>query len=198
MPYDDQSSKLAPLEVFNSDTFIGNNKVPQNICNFILALPLAYNDLRDVTFARILLDEIEIKDEVTPTPQLGLRNGMRVLRERIQSGFIHELLNLISTNREVVDEPLFKELIRKLSKVGKKAWTALYEVAIEKPTNNPLSKAIVQIRNKVAFHYDTQQISKGYEDAFLIQSKYRQPMISRGSRMSETRFYFAMHLLNHT
>ena len=49
---------------------------------------------------------------------------------------------------------------------------------------------LVRARNKVAFHYDADEIGKAYRSAFIEKSD-RAPYISRGPSMAHARFYFA-------
>lgn len=191
MNYKGIVEKLAPLESFDPKVFRGDERISQELCDFILALSLAYNDLRDSTFALLMLNEIEVEDDYNPSPQLGLRNGLRVTAQRIQIGFINELLALVATNDCIFNEQDFKALLSKLSHKGRKSWNSIRTAACENKSNDPLVKALIIIRNKVAFHYDASQIGKAYKLAFISKSEYGKPVLSRGSTMSETRFYFA-------
>ena len=52
-----ESSELAPLQTLHPDAFMGDSKVPQDMCNFVLALALIYNDCKDGLFSnRLLVD----------------------------------------------------------------------------------------------------------------------------------------------
>ncbi|MBI5475634.1 MAG: hypothetical protein HY964_02725 [Ignavibacteriales bacterium] len=191
MAYENHVNRLASLETFEPNVFKGDENVSQNLCDFILALTLAYNDLRDLTFARIILNDIKLDDERTLTTKLGFHSGLRNTITRIQTGFIRELLVLVAENKTTINEPSFKTLVQKLSKKGKKSWLSIQTVSCEKTPSDALSKALIIIRNKVAFHYDATQLGKAYKVAFLQPSEYGKPLVSRGSAMSETRFYFA-------
>jgi hypothetical protein len=191
MTYEDYKKKLVPLEAFDPSAFIGNDVVPQDVCDFVLALAVAYNDLHDTTVARILLNDITVPHESKPSQALGFRNGLRTSTLRIQLGFIRELLALIADNKTAINQPYFKNLCFKLTPKGQLSWSSLYNVAFQKPSSDPLSKALVIIRKKVAFHYDAHQIGQSFKNAFVPTGIHRQPFISRGRTMSQTRFYFA-------
>jgi hypothetical protein len=49
---------------------------------------------------------------------------------------------------------------------------------------------IYMARNKVAFHYDPKEISRGYRIMFFERDA-GPPSVSRGDAMESTRFYFA-------
>ena len=49
--------KLAPLETFDPEAFIGDDVAPQSLCNLILTLALIYNDCKDIIAAHITLQE---------------------------------------------------------------------------------------------------------------------------------------------
>ena len=191
MTYEDIANQLAPLESFDPSVFQGDAVISQKLCDFVLALTIAYNDLRDSTFALILLDDVVVNNDKIPTPQLGLRNGLKETVLRIHIGFINELLALVAANKVILDHQAFRSLVNKLSVKGKKSWASIQSAACDKKSNDPLVKALIIIRNKVAFHYDATQIGKAYKLAFLTKSEYDKPLLSRGSSMRETRFYFA-------
>jgi len=44
--YLEHFNKLVPHKEFDPKAFIGNEKVPQELCNFILSLAAAYNDTK--------------------------------------------------------------------------------------------------------------------------------------------------------
>jgi len=191
MSYKSLASKLFPFETFNSTAFIGDDNVPQKVCDLVLSLALAYNDFRAIIFARELIKEIDVNLQGPRTEQLGLRNGLENTIVRVQTGFIHELLNILDKNQETINDLAFQKILRQISKVGKQAWAALYDVATNKKSNDPLAKALLIIRHKVAFHYDAEQLGRGYKAAFFDTSRYGEPLISRGSALLETLFYFA-------
>jgi hypothetical protein len=191
MSFNDHANKLVPFETFDRDVFIGDPDVPQDVCNFVLSLALAYNDFRDVFFSRRLLDELEIDINSPPTVLLALRNGIENTIVRIQSGFIHELLKLLNDHQAIIKNKLIQDVIRQMSKPGKQSWQAILDVATSKSSDHPLARTLVLIRNKIAFHYDPKQIGRGYRSAFTDGNNYGDPLISRGSALSQTRFYFA-------
>lgn len=191
MPYDYEVKKLAPLETFDPDVFLGDSEYPQDLCDFILSLALAYDDFRDVTLARLLLRDIPIPDRSAPSTAIGQYGGLWVILIRIQVGFVHELLGLVKTNAGVITAAPFARIFKNLSKTGKAAWTSICDVAMGRNPAGDLAKVLVRIRNKLSFHYDSRELSAGYKSAFVHEGTTNLPFISRGDRLESTRFYFA-------
>jgi len=197
MTFDDLSKELVPFETFDEKVFVGDSEYPQNVCDYILSFALAYNDFRDIFSAHIQLTEIGIIPEQPKSTKLGLRNGLRNTLIRVQIGFVHEILKLIENNRDIIEEPSFKIVLKLLSKEGKDAWNAISSVALNKKSNEPIAKALVIIRNKIAFHYDTKEIGRSYINSFVTDKKFGIPLVSRGNSMKSTRFYFADAVAQH-
>lgn len=51
------------LETFDPAAFVGGEEVPQELCNFVLALALIYNDYKNLTYASLKLRESKPKGE---------------------------------------------------------------------------------------------------------------------------------------
>lgn len=186
-----ESQRLAPLETFDPKAFIGDHGCPQSVCDFVLALALVYNDLKDLDMALRMLEPHCPKDPLTPTPVLGQFSGVCVHIRRVEVGTIKELLNLITDNKDIIASKEFAEFSKKLSKRARDAWKSVLDVALQRPTADSLGKLLLFVRNKVAFHYDRKEVARGYADAFVKDATNRVPYISRGNSMVETRFYFA-------
>jgi len=191
MPYQSLADQLVPFETFDRNAFIEDAQVPQRVCDLVLSLAQAFDDFRDVFFARELVSEVPSPPNGVRTVSLGLRNGLQNVLIRVQTGFIHELLNLIRDSGPTISDPAFQRVLRQLSKEGKLAWKAIYDVGTNKPSNDRIAQALLFIRNKVAFHYDAKQLGRGYKSAFFELGIHGDPLISRGSKMYQTRFYFA-------
>jgi len=191
MSYQHLIEYLAPLETFDPEVFVADDHVPQEVCDLVLSLALAYNDFRDIFSAHHLLDEVAPTPDPTPTIERGLHGGLRNTLIRFQTGLVHELLKLLKSQHHVIEQPTFQAITRKLSRPQKAAWLALVAAARNSPSGDPLARTLLLIRNKVAFHYDAEQLGRGFESAFVKPASFRQPFISRGAKVSETRFYFA-------
>ncbi len=191
MPYRDQVKKLAALETFGPEAFAGNSEYPQELCDLVLALALAYNDFRDMTFARILLSEVPMPNQGIDSIELGQWAALRIFIIRVQIGFVHELLTLVHENRDLIATSGFARLFRSLSKEGKEAWQFIYYAAMGGGSSGDLAKLLVRIRNKISFHYDQGELAAGYKLAFSGDTAGKPAFISRGNSLVGTRFYFA-------
>ncbi|HZF12949.1 MAG TPA: hypothetical protein VFE33_29520 [Thermoanaerobaculia bacterium] len=192
--YNQEVALLAPLESFDYKAFIGSTEVPQSVCDFVLSLALAHNDLRDSIFVRLLLAEARPSDEEISAAR-GQYGGLVIASIRLQAGRVHELLKLVEKCQADIEHPCFRKVVKQLSRPGREAWTAVTTVAQEtaakdKTTERPLVRALRLVRNKLAFHYDPGHIYKGFERAFADVSTAREPMLSRGGSLQKSRFYF--------
>lgn len=163
---------------------------PQQLCNFILALALVYNDFKDVIIGHHAIDGLEPKDTNSLTPELGMYNALRLNMMRLHAGIFRELFDLIEASNSLLSLPLFVRLVGQLSPDGRAQWKALCDIAFQRPTENSDFKALLLVRNKVSFHYDAKAIFRGYQRCF-IEDALVEPLLSRGNSMQATRFYFA-------
>lgn len=188
----DYYSKLSPHEEFDPLAFIGDGKIPQELCNFILALALTYNDYKyySISFNMLLRSEPEGKPERNFA--WGEYMGIKFHIIRIHIGFVHELFKLIQRNKKILEHPFFIEVIRVLNKKGRKSWDALIEAALADEASPKRSNPLHMVRNKVAFHYDTKELLAGYNSGFFKDGDViENACISRGNTLEEARFYFA-------
>mgnify|MGYP007037737322 CR=1 FL=1 len=94
--FESQSLALSSLETFDPLAFQGDRVVSQHTCNFVLALALAFNDLRDIFYAHIALQGSKPDGPIhTRTRAVGLYSGMNIHLLRLIMGTVHELLNVI-------------------------------------------------------------------------------------------------------
>ncbi len=189
MPYSERVRELVPLESFDSAVFLADQNTPQNVCDFVLALALVYNDIRDIMLMRLLIQEVVPSNLEAPSAELGQYYGMETGILRLQAGVMRELLDLVKRNQAAITHNSFSGIVRKLSREAREAWQALAAVAFGKDESSLLAKALMFMRNKVAFHYDPKEISRSYQACF--QQEGAEPLVSRGGTMGRTRFYFA-------
>src|SRR2546425_8660552 len=55
MTFQEECESLAPLETFDPGAFIADERSPQDLCNFVLAVAAIYNDCKDAIYAHVLL-----------------------------------------------------------------------------------------------------------------------------------------------
>ncbi|MBI2885222.1 MAG: hypothetical protein HYY15_03510 [Candidatus Omnitrophica bacterium] len=181
-----------PLETFDPTAFIADESIPQEVCNFVLALALAYNDIKDVTEVHLRLKEQRPLGVFQKRVDFGMHGGRTVHLIRYQIGLVHELCELIRNNERIISHPLLQAIISQMPKKSRIAWQSLVDTATGKLRVGPLAQAVIRIRQKVVFHYDTEEIFNGYKRHFLNGAVAKElAYISRGSTMAESRFYFA-------
>ena len=181
---------LAKLQAFEPSIFVGDAAYPEELCDFMLALALVYNDFRDIFVAQILLQEVLPSDLKTPTPQLGEFGGINIHLMRTLAGILRELIVLLEDCPSIPKTPQFQNLVAKLQPEARSAWQSVLAVAGHKPKHNPLTKLLIFARNNVSFHYSTKALAAGYRSSF-VDGENREPYLSAGSTMANTRFYFA-------
>ncbi len=181
-----------PLETFDPAAFIADENIPQEVCNFVLALALAYNDIKDVTEAYHRLKEHDPPGQFRKQVDFGMQAGRKVHLFRYQVGLVNELCELIRKNGKIIGHPLLQFLIRQMPPKSRAAWQSLVDTATGKLQTGPLAQAVIRIRQKVIFHYDSEEIFNGYKRHFFDGTRIKdQAYISRGNTMVESRFYFA-------
>lgn len=184
-----QLADLAPLDSFDPAAFVGDSDVPQELCNLVLTLALIYNDYKDISFAADCLQNDQPSPPQRENQGWGEWTGIYLHTVRLTVGLVHELLNLIADNPAAVANPFFISVLNRLDKRAREAWDTLADAALNSSAAGALGKALLLIRNKVAFHYDPKEVYRGYDTFFLKGGKT--PYLSRGRNMRETRFYFA-------
>jgi hypothetical protein len=187
-----ESELLAPLQTFERDAFVGDERVPQELCNFVLTLALIYNDCKDGIFSNMMLTGSKPKGQVESSRDWGTYNGIKLHYIRLHVALIHELLGLIEENQQIVKHEFFKSVIKKLPKQDRESWNALVSAALQQQTLNSLNRFLLMIRNKVSFHYDPKALYQGFRHHFFTRDAASEPpFISRGASMQSSRFYFA-------
>src|SRR5262245_35065887 len=83
------------LETFNPAAFVEDGKVSQELCNFMLALALIYNDFKNLMYAGFKLRESKPTGTPEPTAVWGTYSGMDTHIYRLLIGLLHELFELI-------------------------------------------------------------------------------------------------------
>jgi len=189
--YSEYFSKLAPYKEFDPSAFVGDKDIPQDLCNFILALALVYNDYKYYFMNFIMLAESQPEGDPRRDSQWGEYTGMRLHAIRLHIGFVHELFRLIQNNKNLLTHPFLKEIVRVLNKKARKSWETLVETALMKEEAPRKSNPLFMIRNKVAFHYDPKELRAGYNKGFFKDGKILQyACVSEGNASWGSRFYF--------
>ena len=188
---------LNPLETFDKNVFIGDDQYSQDLCSFILALSLIWNDTKNIlSFYEYIKElkpkEIEFSDpkDMPIKPIWGEISGFEIYLEKTLIALIHELFFLIRNSKNVIESKCFKSICKQLHQNCRDSWNIIILYAFgQADSKTALGKALLMIRHKIANHYDKNEILKGYKKKFILDSNL--PYISRGNSMIEKRFYFA-------
>lgn len=188
----EECSELGALETVDPEAFQGNEDVPQALCNFVLALALVFNDLRDLYLASILIQECKPSGLPQKARPWGYYSGLNLHVLRLIMSTIHELLNLIKAHESELNHPLFRKVVRSLPKPQRSDWDQVVRVGLGKTsTDERLGKLLLKVRHKMVFHYDPKAVSNGYKNHFWEQRLDTRAYLSRGNSMQGSRFYFA-------
>ncbi|MGZ5442389.1 MAG: hypothetical protein ACXW5U_09825 [Thermoanaerobaculia bacterium] len=187
--YDEYVSSLATPEALEAAVFRPDGRFSPELCDFVLALAVAYNDLRDVILGWMLLGAV-FSDEERPSPRAGQAGGLAIHLFRLITGFLHELLVLVDSSAEARAHPEFARIVKKTPADARKSWETLVRIKKGSKSDDPLARYVYWARNQVAFHYDPRSIRQGYELAFRDPAR-NVPYVSIGRSMAATRFYFA-------
>lgn len=181
-------AQLQPLERIDTRVFNGDETCPQHVCDFVLSLALAFNDLRDLLIAERLLRSTGTEDK-RATVERGQFGGAQVHLFRLLAGFLHELVDLIRKERKSPCHPFFKSLLSEIPTPAVSMWRTVVDTAFASgPHGNDFGRFLFDTRNTVAFHYDSKVIGRGFRARF--EDREGPPFASIGSSMAETRFYF--------
>jgi len=177
----DECEKLAPLGSFDPEAFRGNDKVPQDVCNFVLTLALIYNDCKDGIYAHVVLAESKPDGPPQKDKVWGAFAGAQFHAFRAVASVLHEVCELIRGNEAILRDAFFCSVVRNLPSRSRKAWEALIDAAHEATPKDDLGKQLHRLRNKVTFHYDPKAMFIGYAAHFLGERKRdERAFVSRG------------------
>jgi hypothetical protein len=166
----DALTGLAPLKSFDHRIFEGDDKMPQNVCNLVLTMSLIFNDIKDHLTIHLLQEDHKPKGEFKLEPTWGAYTGIKVHIIRQHLAIVHAVLEFIRLNKENINHPSFKNLIHQLRPDLQNGWSILVSISLGKSAKGNFAKCLARIRNKVAFHYDAEELYKGYKQHFLSSS----------------------------
>ena len=187
------NSRLDPFKSFDPAAFIGDDKVPQEICNLVLALALAYNDSKDAVYGYFLLMENRPLGDFQRRPDFGAWAGIRMHIIRYQLGRVFETCKLIQDHQPWINHTVFHAIVQKMETSSKTAWQSFVSAALGQSTADSFERLLARLRNNVLTHYGPEEIFSGYRYHFYDSSSNpkEQALISQGKDMDSSRFYFA-------
>ena len=146
----DFGAALGRLESFDQAAFVGDGKVPQDVCNFVLALAVIHNDYKDLVMAYAFLEEVRPSDSERITKDRGEHAAIQIHVIRQHSSLVHELCKLIEDQPSIIAHPAFQALLKRLDERARERWASLVAAAGTKPKDDPFTKALLLLRNKAS------------------------------------------------
>ena len=175
-----------------------NEKNPNKIESFFLALGVVFNDLKGlVLFEELLLENYEKPEFGEASIHAGNYGGVLLQIHKLIVSTISEFFVFLKKNTEVLSEAEFKQILDRLSQSDKLLWEAVVAAAHDKLDSlKDLLSAIVQIRSNAAFHYDHSGkiFRRGYISKFFGKNKddtNKLAYYSVSDNPQETRFFFS-------
>jgi hypothetical protein len=185
---------------FNSDLFnIDKSKLiskdqKDDFKSFFLILSLIYNDLKGIIFFQKTIEDNYRKPNIDEdTSHAAEYSGIIVQTNRILITLIVEFISFIEENRNVITDPRFSLLMKRIDKETKRNWAYLINPEVEK--NSIMSKMRI-IRSNVSSHYDhsLKQLRTGYIKCFFGGdglNTHNKAFYTFGNTMKLTRFCYA-------
>ena len=188
--YQELVADLADPITFEPGVFVGDDIVPQPVCDFVLTLALVFNDFKDLMAAQQMMQVIAPGDG-QPDAARGMYGGLHVHWVRLLAGVVHELTEVVAKNKSTIESAAFHSLIKKLPLSAGSMWANVVAAATSSgPRGDRFGRLVYYTRTKVGFHYDAKEVARGYRELFLAAAS-GPPYISYGRNMAATRFYFA-------
>lgn len=185
--------ELAPPEAIDPQALIRDAK--DDVGALMLGLALAYNDLKDVDYVVYQLSQLVSKAQADTVARQGQFGGMQHHAARVLCGIAHEILNLLSKSRGVIESKEFQSYLAPLNASYKGDWQRIWDAArvVDLPDpQDKLSHLLMVARNTLAFHYGAKALRQGYSAHFGSTREHAtKAVISVGDSMEGTRFYFA-------
>ena len=171
MALQDEWASLAPLESFDPLAFAPDSQASEQLCQFVLALALIYNDVKDIIGAVVTLRDSKPKGKWAINRSWGSYAGIEFHFIRAFISLLHEMFDLIRNNEDLLKDALLNEIVRNLNQSGKQNWNELVRVSLDATPKTELGKILLLVRNKLSSHYDLKCLAKGYKYQFLADEK---------------------------
>jgi hypothetical protein len=193
--HDGLGFSLAELQEFDPGLLLTGDG---GVDGFVLALALAYNDLKSVHWMNFMLERNKPTPVDAVTPVSGQWNGMRVQAARWEMALAHEILHAIAHAKEngVLAKSEIRKAVRLMPSFQQQRWKQLIDVSSGKrPASGVLRGYLRDLRNDGVFHYAySERLVSAYRAFFQTDAKVAyntRAYLSIGPTMNQTRFYFA-------
>jgi len=186
---------IAPLTKINAAELFGASG-KDSFQEFILALAVVYNDLKDLIVFQNWLNKKRPANS-DPSPFNGEWLGISLHISRLIFGVLHEFLELLKKSTDVLNSPEFRDLLAETRPRTRGRWKTVVAVANGETGsyNSELARSLLIIRNNFSYHYyQPRSILDGFRQRFLSDPKVPKTefaFCSLGQTVGETRFYFA-------
>jgi hypothetical protein len=165
--FQEECATLEALQTFDPAAFEGNEEVPQELCNFVLALALIYNDCKNMTYAATLLKECRPPGAPEKTVVWGTYSGTDRHLFRLMISTVHELFRLIQEHKDVLTHEFLVKTVKQLPRPYRQSWVSLTSAATGATPKDEFGRMLLRIRNKIVFHYDPEEIFRGFKRQFF-------------------------------
>ena len=194
MPLPLPNFKLAELKGIKPFELVRDNQ--DRVGALMLALSLAYNDLKDAEYCATCMQDLKPWAESDTLARWGQYAGMKHHVARAMSGIAHQILSLLFASRRGVNEPEFQHYLARLNAEYRADWEVVWSAARQaddKPKrSDALSRVLREARNSLAFHYDVNRLTRGYREFFTSgEAHSTHAVVAIGDSLETTRFYFA-------
>lgn len=184
---------LAPLTVFDRKALVCRTEDKQDVRvtkQLTLALGQAYSDLKDCGWA---LQQIAYGQRTGKMPDayLGQHHAMLQYFFRMMCGHVHEVIGLTEKSDAGNLPPVKRALRRVKNAPAKQAWKELVDVPKGTTPHTETAKFLYFARNSGSFHYDRQELAKGYREYAEDTNHQLEAYESLGETWEQTRFYFS-------
>lgn len=188
--------KLAPKLDIAPEALVPRRE-ESRLQQFFLSLAAVFNDFKGLLLLESTWGERFSANEAA-AEELGEYNGVLVQLRKLQCGVLHELMGLLIEFQDLLEEPEVQRLLKRKPKHVKRQWRELIAIArgsVDGGSAREFTKALVKIRNNVAFHYtQPKPLVAGFRKHFFelpASEQNEAAYASLGASMEQTRFYYA-------
>jgi len=182
---------IKPARLIDSTT---NDKIE----DFFLVLGLLYNDLKNLSFHLIQVDNFfDSIDKEKKSIEAGESGGMKSHLVRIIMATFFEFIEFVRKNKEIFNTGEFKILYEKLNSRAQSFWDDIIDIANDRedPDKSDIIKIIRYVRHNFGFHYyqSAKTLKEGFRDFFFndpIAENNDAAYYYTGDTMEQTRFFY--------
>jgi hypothetical protein len=183
------SSRLAPLSYIHPSKVVRDRS--DKVGLFFLMLSVIFNDIKDL--AELTLSVQSCSASSSGMERIELR-GRHAMLHRFITGVLHELMILISKQRDVLLEKEFKAIASQLDPSAREFWDSITSIAqaSNKAEPDTATKGLLAfIRNNVSFHYHAMESMANGWKSLSDSAPQQEAPYSMGVNAPGTRFYYA-------